>query len=816
MSRATRRIVKVFLASPGDLAEERTTARQVVDEVNSLWADYLGIQVELVGWEDTVSTHRRPQEAINRDLDQCEMFFGMLWKRWGTPPALSGPYTSGFHEEFERSVERFKSSGQPSISLAFKLIPEDILRDPGPEVTRVSDFQKKIVDSKELLYVSFADLSGFRRVFEQSVVRYIQNLHEEGRHDNRPEEGPERLPDSHTARPGDQAADSRASAVFSMEGAEYLKNLLTNSDGLESSDLTPLEVARFRLLSTIVSRPGNDSIFLGPHDANLIYRKDDDIALGREEKAGLLKSGLRYYASKNVPLWRWVREIQAIESEHLAVLTLVVSDEDHVKSNIIDLLRAAKIEVGLTPPIERAYYLDHWLSDKRDSRVRNAALNYIGVMGTSDDMPRVQTVLDKSEYQTREAALIAAVKIRLRESQSDGLDELIRLDTDSVPIELLDEVFSKPDALSICSVQSALSHRNPGVRYRSLRLLRSRQADVPELQSYLDDPSPEVRLEAMLLLHSNGHAFSDTQSRELLIKRKAPNLLSLSTAGVEEGQEQHTEYVRHKFSKMSDSELQDIYESSFLSYDAFIEHSLRSKRGLDRLRFELRDGFNSYVESGLSKLPDELRSRLDSVKVHFINSIVRASISAIESKNNKSDLLLVRDVLNAQDISWSDGDAHFLKRHGEWTDIQILIRNCQRVEYGGRSFLAISGQEQQYRIAADAIAKLGAARPEELLRCEMPSGLLSGVILKLPGDAVKKITPETVSRLLNHDSDNVRKTTCICLGRHKNRPAMRDILITYLKSPSVYYNVVHWLDLFVAMPRSVTGAIVQSECRSTT
>ena len=47
-----RRLVKVFLASPG-IYPERKSAKIVVDEFNALLAEEFGYQVELVGWEDT-------------------------------------------------------------------------------------------------------------------------------------------------------------------------------------------------------------------------------------------------------------------------------------------------------------------------------------------------------------------------------------------------------------------------------------------------------------------------------------------------------------------------------------------------------------------------------------------------------------------------------------------------------------------------------------------------------------------------------------------------------------------------------------------
>jgi hypothetical protein len=61
----SRKIVKVFLASPNDLQDERRAAKSVIDEFNKLWADSLGFHVELVGWEDTISGFGRPQELIN-------------------------------------------------------------------------------------------------------------------------------------------------------------------------------------------------------------------------------------------------------------------------------------------------------------------------------------------------------------------------------------------------------------------------------------------------------------------------------------------------------------------------------------------------------------------------------------------------------------------------------------------------------------------------------------------------------------------------------------------------------------------------------
>jgi len=81
------KLVRVFLASPGDLKDERLAARDAADEINRLIAKPAGYQIELLGWEETVSSLGRPQALINKELETCELFIGVMWKRWGTASA---------------------------------------------------------------------------------------------------------------------------------------------------------------------------------------------------------------------------------------------------------------------------------------------------------------------------------------------------------------------------------------------------------------------------------------------------------------------------------------------------------------------------------------------------------------------------------------------------------------------------------------------------------------------------------------------------------------------------------------------------------
>ena len=69
------RTIRVFIASPGDLAVERAAFKQVLEELNAGFGDALDIKFEPLGWEDTLaSTGRRSQGVINREIDRCDVF----------------------------------------------------------------------------------------------------------------------------------------------------------------------------------------------------------------------------------------------------------------------------------------------------------------------------------------------------------------------------------------------------------------------------------------------------------------------------------------------------------------------------------------------------------------------------------------------------------------------------------------------------------------------------------------------------------------------------------------------------------------------
>ena len=154
-SLSQRRLIRIFIASPGDLGPERQRAREVADELNSTLRRQFDVEIDLLGWEDTLPGVGRPQALINSDVDNCDLFIGLLWKRWGTPSGED--FSSGFEEEFERVRRRNQRTGQPEIWLAFKHVDPSQLADPGDQLKRVLAFKQAQIAARVVLFKEFKD-----------------------------------------------------------------------------------------------------------------------------------------------------------------------------------------------------------------------------------------------------------------------------------------------------------------------------------------------------------------------------------------------------------------------------------------------------------------------------------------------------------------------------------------------------------------------------------------------------------------------------------------------------------------------------------
>jgi hypothetical protein len=72
---------RVFIASPGGLAEECKTFRDAIQDVNASDAIPRSVYCQATGWEDTLGGIGRPQAMIHEDVRDADFFVLLLWDR---------------------------------------------------------------------------------------------------------------------------------------------------------------------------------------------------------------------------------------------------------------------------------------------------------------------------------------------------------------------------------------------------------------------------------------------------------------------------------------------------------------------------------------------------------------------------------------------------------------------------------------------------------------------------------------------------------------------------------------------------------------
>lgn len=522
-----RKVVKVFLASPGDMEKERIAAKDIADELNTLWADEYGFQVELVGWEDTVSGVGRPQAIINEDLDKCEFFIGMMWKRWGTPPDKSGTFSSGFEEEFTRALESNDESGRPDISLYFKDVDKDALNDPGVELKKVQIFKEKIVEEKKLYYEKFSGEIDFRQKIRRCLTRYIQKLktkeHGEEKLDSSPIIVEVNIEDSELDRGSQQH-------LLSNEGVEFLNGLIENNVRKDDDDrLSNVDVARLRLLAVAVGEPGNDDQVLGNHDANILYRSRNKLQLSRREINALVEAALDRIESQAAPLWYWLSVRDTEEGPTVKYDT--IGTPVRVRSGAIKVMRLLSEKLPDEEPLDRKFFLRNWLGDKAQTNVKIAALGYLAEFGVNDDLQYINQELAKGAYQTGSAATEAGLLIRLRDSRHSAITYLLETQTTSISETLADEIFADVDIEDATLLSTGLEHRSVFVRRKVVDELAKRDClTQTQISALFQDDDPLVRFKAMVCAFETGARLTEEEAKKLLIRPKGP-FVSLAALG---------------------------------------------------------------------------------------------------------------------------------------------------------------------------------------------------------------------------------------------------------------------------------------------
>lgn len=268
--------IQVFIASPSDLADERAALRTLEATLNVNFAS-AGIRVRFSGWEEVPPGYGRPQAQINPLVDECDIFIGMLRRKWGT---ATGEHESGFIEEFERAgARRQETRSDPEIALYFAAVTQGELNDAGPDLTKVLNFRKRIETEHIALYSTFVSPEDLARQVADLLNRHLIQRVLAQRAPSPPEGAASGGLASDLGNGSQQVADSVGDGAKELDtaGVQIIATLDSFRDLVRGhKPEVPLDRDRFELIGTAL---GRDEEALGTHLVNRLYRRRRELEL---------------------------------------------------------------------------------------------------------------------------------------------------------------------------------------------------------------------------------------------------------------------------------------------------------------------------------------------------------------------------------------------------------------------------------------------------------------------------------------------------------------------------------------------------------
>lgn len=189
--------IRIFISSPGDVQLERNIARNVINELSSLYTKHA--KFEILMWEDfPLSAHSTFQNGINYFLENKEkpidIAVFILWSRLGTPldhkfvKADGTLYQSGTEYEFDLMMHMHRTTNLPSRILTY--LKKD---DRFPNVLNYEDLSEKLNQKKKLdsfikeyfhddatnsnyAYMPFGENNSFEKVFRTHIQNAIKDI----------------------------------------------------------------------------------------------------------------------------------------------------------------------------------------------------------------------------------------------------------------------------------------------------------------------------------------------------------------------------------------------------------------------------------------------------------------------------------------------------------------------------------------------------------------------------------------------------------------------------------------------------------------
>jgi hypothetical protein len=794
--RESCRLLTVFLASPADVEIERNSAEDVVNAINRSIGRKFGWQIDLHRWEDTPPGFGRPQSMINPMLDDCALFIGLLWERWGH---TTGDFSSGFEEEFERAKSRRNEFGAPDIWLVFKTPNPGKIQDPGIQLASVLEFRKRQIASNEILFKEVSDSNDWVSKLQSWLTEYLLTRWMESRADG--DHGSLALPspsrqsnpaiDSTTENDADGRALARyialAKTIKSVSESNLLEEAFNGGKILTEEDVSSL----FLFSKTLMSRRYTADV-IGTHEINLIFKNRNHLDPMQLEKMELLRSMMGGTHGEH-PGWFWFRDIET-DAVGEFLLALAFDDRlEEVRRNSLRLISLANLTVSQS--------IWPFLGLVNDTPyIREGALKFFETQG--------QTGLNFLEEE----------KLKATKEIADEIDNSIfalraELDPNSAMSDLLNRegyiahnlvsaIAKSLNRVDLETLKSGLKSSTDQVKKICLRELLERKAlSSEELRALLQGAARERQLLILQALLDQGAITEFQEIQDALKSTEEDNsrLTLLGSIGNEDAGLTE-DFLAFSFwrtqPKAKQEEAIDWFSTSGRSaYKAFAVEHFEDVGEL--LRADIAEGFERIRKESVVKLEKEygvdgarrIETSWASLTSYLRSRFTEAALEALAPHATAADASLVRGYLLSSAPDSAYWAADILSRIGGPEDAQKLFD------------LALNSYGKVRVKAANAALKLSSdfTKLAWKLVDQDNDDLMKVGFLSLLDSTSAEVKAEFIARLHN-ESIRKRAWSVAYLARYCEADELQQLLDDYIRTGTYYYNVVTWLDRILYSP----------------
>lgn len=273
--------LRIFVASPKDVADERDRLERVVNQLNASAALDNGLHLELMRWEKKChpGVGTSGQAVVNSQIGTYDLFVGILWNRLGTP---TGRAESGTREEFDRAYAQWRRD-RSSLEIWFYFSEQPFNPKSHEELDqkgKVLDFRQELENDKGLLTWSYNGPADFEEQIRGHLETYIRKYE------------PQSRPSSDLSDPTTVSKDEELIniPVFGKTGAGDAIQLLSPNTAPAHQLWLPRQLVPDSSNVFAVLVEGNSMILSGINDGDVVLLQHQNIALDGEIAVVLLKS----------------------------------------------------------------------------------------------------------------------------------------------------------------------------------------------------------------------------------------------------------------------------------------------------------------------------------------------------------------------------------------------------------------------------------------------------------------------------------------------------------------------------------------------